>query len=243
MAVVHRGRDALSAPMPRRRWPASVVLTVIIAALTSLKDGAAGLAFVLSPALFAFGFAVHPGLRRPHVITDGDEMIARAHGNRRLHAGHVAVLAACPLLIATAMHYAGALTGSSAEWAGLVGASLAVIGAVALAADKGALCLTMSAFDTLPEPQFAQLAPGLRTLYAKAGWMWLLWAVLLLPLGFAILAVALLAGDAVPAWRGVALLAGSLLLMVPDGLEVVSLTGCVLLALAMIPTGVELLGA
>lgn len=68
-----------------------------------------------------------------------------------------------------------------------------------MAADKGALCLTMSAFDTLPEREFAQLAPGLRALYAKAGWMRLLWAVLLLPLGFAILAVALLAADALPA--------------------------------------------
>jgi hypothetical protein len=54
----------------------------------------------------------------------------------------------------------------------------------------------MSAFDTLPEHQFAQLAPGLRALHAKAGWMWLLWAVLLLPFGFAILAIALLASVA-----------------------------------------------
>ena len=95
----------------------------------------------------------------PHVITDADEMIARAHGNRLLHIGHVAVLASCPLLIAIVIHYTGALAGSSAEWAGLIAAGLAVIGTVALAADKGALCLTMSAFDTLPEPQFAQLGP------------------------------------------------------------------------------------
>jgi hypothetical protein len=72
--------------------------------------------------------------------------------------------------------------------------------------------------------------------------MILLWAVLLLPLGFAVLAVALLASDALPAWQGIALLLGSLMLMVPDGLEMVSLTGCVLLAVAMIPTGIQLLG-
>ena len=152
------------------------------------------------------------------------------------------MLAACPLLIVIVIHYAGALAGSSAEVAGLIGAGAAVIGVIALAADKGALCLTMSAFDTLPEGEFAQLAPGLRTLYAKAGWMKLLWAVLLLPLGFAILAIALLAAGVLPAWQGIALLVGSLLLMVPDGLELVSLSGCILLAVAMIPTGVELLG-
>lgn len=217
-------------------------VSLIAISLTSVKDTSAGLAFVLFPALFAFGFAVHPGLRRPHVITDPAEMVARAHGNRLLHVGHVAVLACCPLLIVIVIHYTGALAGSSAEWAGLIGAGLAVIGVIALAADKGALCLTMSALDTLPEREFAQLAPGLRALYAKAGWMWLLWAVLLLPLGFAIVAVALLASGALPAWQGIALLVGSLLLMVPDGLELVNLAGCAVLAVAMVPTGVELLG-
>lgn len=217
-------------------------MSLIAASLTSVKDISTGLAFVVFPALFVFGFGVHPGLRQPHVITDPAEMIARAHGNRLLHVGHVAVLAACPLLIVIVIHYTSLLAGSSAEWAGLVGAGLAVIGVIGLAADKGALCLTMSAFDTLPEPEFAQLAPGLRALYAKAGWMVLVWAVVLLPLGFAVLAAALLAADALPAWQGIALLAGSLLLMVPDGLEIVSLTGCALLAVAMIPTGVQLLG-
>jgi hypothetical protein len=217
-------------------------VSLIAVSLTSAKDISTGLAFVLFPALFFFGFGVHPGLRHPHVITDPAEMIARAHGNRLLHVGHVAVLASCPLLIVIVIHYTSLLAGSSAAWAGLIGAGLAVIGVVGLAADKGALCLTMSAFDTLPEPEFAQLAPGLRALYAKAGWMVLVWAVVLLPLGFAVLAVALLASDALPGWQGIALLVGSLLLLVPDGLELVSLTGCALLAVAMVPTGVQLLG-
>lgn len=207
-----------------------------------MQDIVAGIAFVLGPALLAFGFAVHPGLLHPHVITDPDEMIARARGNRLLDVAHVAVLAACPLLIAAAIHYAAELTGSSGESGGLIGAGLAVIGAVGLAADKGAFCLTMSAFNTLPEREFAQLTPGLRALFEKAGFMWLLWAVLLLPLGFAVLAIALLASGALPAWQGAALLGGSLLLMVPDGLELVSLTGCAVLAIAMVPTGIQLLG-
>jgi hypothetical protein len=210
--------------------------------LASITDAVTGLAFVVFPLLFIFAFSVHPGLSRPHVITDPDELVRRAHGNRLLHVGHVAVLAGCPLLIVIIVHYAGELAGSSAEWAGLLGAGMAVIGVIALAADKGALCLTMSAFDTLPEPEFAQLAPGLRALNAKAGWMWLVWAVLLLPIGFAILAVALLVSGVLPAWQCIALLVGSLLLLVPDGLELISLSGCVLLALGLIPTGLELLG-
>jgi hypothetical protein len=99
-----------------------------VAGLTSVKDIGAGLAFVVFPALFAFGFAVHPGLRRPHVITDPAEMVARAHGSRLLHVGHVAVLAGCPFLIVIVIHYTNALVGSSAESVGLIGAGLAVIG-------------------------------------------------------------------------------------------------------------------
>ena len=43
----------------------------------------------------------------------------------------------------------------------------------------------------------------------------------------------MLASGGLPAWQGVALLLGSLLLMVPDGLELVSLAGCAGLAVAM----------
>jgi len=38
-----------------------------------------------------------------------------------------------------------------------------------LAADKGALCLTMSALDTLPEGDFAQMMPGLLAMFSKEG--------------------------------------------------------------------------
>lgn len=217
-------------------------VSLVATGLASVRDTSAGLAFLLFPALFAFGFAVHPNLRRPHVITDPTEMVSRAHGNRLLHVGHVAVLAGCPLLIVVLIHYAGVLAGSSAELPGLIGTSLAAIGVVVLAADKGALCLTMSAFDTLPESEFAGLGPGLRALFAKSGWMSLLWGVLLLPLGFVIVGVALLAAGALPVWQSVALILGSLLLMVPDGLEIVDLAGCALLAVAMVPTGLDLIG-
>lgn len=80
-----------------------------------MGDTVTGLAFLLFPAMFAFGFAVHPGLGRPRMITNPAAMVARVHGNGLLHFGHVVVLASCPLLVAVAVHYASMLDGTSAR--------------------------------------------------------------------------------------------------------------------------------
>jgi hypothetical protein len=52
-----------------------------------------------------------------------------------------------------------------------------------LAADKGALCLTMSALDAPPEQKFAQMRPGLLAIFSFKGWMALVWGPLLMPVG------------------------------------------------------------
>lgn len=54
---------------------------------------------------------------------------------------------------------------------GFTGAVLAVLGAILLAADKGALCLTMSALDTVPQEEFSAMMPGLSAMFSKKGWM------------------------------------------------------------------------
>lgn len=109
-----------------------------------------------------------------------------------------------------------------------------------LAADKGALCLTMSALDTLPDRDLAQMMPGLRAMFAKEGWLVLLWGILLLPVGFAIQAVALLKTPAIPRWQSGLFLAGVLLVATPDGVEIINLTASILLAIACVPYGTEL---
>ena len=59
-----------------------------------------------------------------------------------------------------ALHLMQLLDLGNAAWAGFVGGTLAVVGALMLAADKGALCLTMSALETVPEGDFAGMIPG-----------------------------------------------------------------------------------
>ena len=80
---------------------------------------------------------------------------------------------------------------SSGAWAGFIGGALAVLGSLALAVDKGALCLTMSALDRLTDSQFANMMPGLLAMFSKNGWMVMLWGIVLLPVGFGMQAIAL----------------------------------------------------
>ncbi len=114
---------------------------------------------------------------------------------------------------------------------------LASFGAVILAADKGALCLVVRAFDTLPEKEFVQLLPALAAMQAKAGWLVILWGLVFLLIGFVLQAIALYKAGTVPSWQCLTVLFGTLLLAAPDGFEIISLIGSVLLAIALIPLG------
>ncbi len=199
-----------------------------------------GTAFILVPLIFVFAFAVHPGLLRPRLLKP-EELIPRARRNKWLQFAHSLVLLSTALLVVMALHFMKVLSQGSAAWAGLMGAVLAVLGAILLAADKGALCLTMSALDTVPDAEFSAMLPGLLAMFAKKGWMVLLWGIILLPAGFAIQAVGLLQANALPRWQSTLFLIGVLLVGTPDGLEIVNLSASILMAIAMIPYGIQLI--
>jgi hypothetical protein len=103
------------------------------------------------PLFAGVAFAVHPNLLSLSISHDAQEKIAEFHRNSLLHFGHVLMLLGAPLLIVIALHFMD-LMEKKAAWWGFLGGVLAVFGAVILAADKGALCLVPSAFDTLPKP-------------------------------------------------------------------------------------------
>jgi hypothetical protein len=208
--------------------------------LNQIKQIGVGLAFITFPLLFIFAFAVHPGLLQPHLLSP-EEIILRAHGNGLLQFGHVLVTLSTALLIVAALHFMKLLDRSSGAWAGFIGAIIAILGAIILAADKGALCLTMSAFDTLPEKVFAQIMPGVLAMFSKQGWLVLLWGILLLPIGFAIQAIALLKANAFPRWQSILFLIGVLLVGTPDGLEIINLSASILMAIAFVPYGIQLI--
>jgi hypothetical protein len=201
-----------------------------------------GAAFILFPLIFIFAFAVHPGLLRPRLLQP-EEIIRRARRNKLLQLAHSLVLLSTTLLIVMAIHFMKILGQGSAGWAGLIGAVLAVLGAILLAADKGALCLTMSALDTVPEEKFSAMMPGLLAIFSKKGWMILVWGMLLLPVGFVIQTVGLLQANALPRWQSILFLIGVLLVGTPDGLEIINLSASILMATALIPYGIQLIGS
>jgi len=207
-----------------------------------IKQVGVGLAFILFPLVFVFAFAGHKDLLKPRML-GASELIKRARQARFLQFGHVLVLLNTSLLIVAAVHFMNLLSNGPLAWAGLVGGAMAIIGAIMLAADKGALCLTMSALDTLPDDQFEQMKPGLLAMFSKKGWLILLWGLLLLPIGFAFQTVALISTHTLPSWQSILFLTGVLLVGFPDGAEIINLSASILMAAAMIPYGMQLISA
>lgn len=210
--------------------------------LTQIQQLGTGVAFIVFPLIFVFAFALHPRLLRPRLLRP-EEIMLRARGQKLLHLGHALVLLDTALLVVASVHFMSILSGGPGARAGFAGAIPAVLGAIILAADKGALCLTMSALDTVPDAEFAAMAPGLRAMFVKKGWMWLLWGIVLLPAGFAIQTVGLLQAQAIPPWQSILLLVGVLFVGTPDGLEIVNLSASVLMAVSMVPYGIRLIAS
>lgn len=208
--------------------------------LVSTKRIGTGLCFVIFPIVFVFAFAVHPDLLSPRLLGPS-ELILRARGEDLLHFAHALVTVNTALMVVVALHFMRVLDGSSGAWAGSVGAALAVLGTLALAADKGALCLTMSALDELSEAEFTAMMPGLLAMFSKQGWLVLIWGILLLPVGFGIQAIALLKTRSIARWQSVLFLVGVLLIATPDGVEIVNLTASILLAIAFVPYGLQVI--
>ncbi|HEY3406727.1 MAG TPA: hypothetical protein VGK53_00985 [Propionicimonas sp.] len=198
-------------------------------------------ALVVMPAIFVFAFATHPGLGSLRLLEPA-ELIVRARGNGILQFAHALVTLNTALLVVVAIHLQSLLRAARGAWAGLIGGAMAVLGACLLAADKGAMCLTMSALDTVDDTTFNAMVPGLMAVFEKQGWAVLIWGMVLLPLGVAVQAIGLLRSGTWPKWQAGALLAGSLLIATPDGMEIVNLIAALALLVALAPQAVRLVG-
>lgn len=86
------------------------------------------------------------------------------------------------------------------------------------------------------------MMPGLLAIFSKQGWLVLLWGIVLLPLGFGIQAMALLKSKSLARWQSLLFLIGVLLIATPDGAELINLTASVLLMVAFVPYGIQMIG-
>lgn len=208
--------------------------------INNTKRMGVGLSFIIFPLIFIFAFAGHPNLLNPHFLGPA-ELIQRAHNDLLLHFGHALVTLCTGLLVVVAIHFMNVLKNTTNEWLGFIGAALAILGALILAADKGALCLTMSALDTLPEDKFLNTMPGLLAMFEKKGWLILIQGLVLLPIGFIVQAIGLLKSRSLATWQCILFLIGALFIGTPDGVEIINLTAAILMAIACIPYGLKLI--
>lgn len=222
--------------------PRDIAPAIVEEPTDRMKRVLTGLCFIVFPAVWVFAFAVHPNLLDPAILS-AEELIERAHGDGLLQFAHALVTLNTAVAVVLTLHFKKLLERTPAARVGLLGASLAVLGACMLAADKGALCLTMSALDTLPESEFAQMMPGLLAMFSFKGWMVLVWGLVLMPIGVAIQTGAMIRHKVLPQWQLWLLLIGVLLIGFPDGAEIINLTAAILMAAAMVPYGVRLMSS
>lgn len=210
--------------------------------IESLKQTGAGLSITIFPIMLLLGFVLHPNIFSFDRITTATEWAAEWRGNFLFHFGHLLVLFAVPFIIVSSVRFMSLLKGRGI-WYGFFGALLGVFGAFMLAVDKGALTLVLTAFQTLPDEQFADILPALQSLLDKAGWLWITWLFILLPIGFILQVVGLIKEGLIPKLQGVTIIIGLLLLMNPD-IEIISSVGATLMCIGFIPIGIlELKGA
>jgi len=198
-----------------------------------IKKYGAAIAIVLFPVFFIISNALQPDLFSPSMHRTLDEVVERFKDNSWLHFAHFLEWLSAPLLILLALHMMKKIKGK-AKWVGLIGGILAIMGAVILATSKGALCFTLSAFDTLSDKEIALIRPVLEVLLLKRGYLIFLWLLPILPIGFLLLSIGLYLEKAVPRWQSIPLIFGSLLLANPE-IEVINLSASIILAFALIP--------
>ncbi|MDR1202521.1 MAG: hypothetical protein LBL58_12970 [Tannerellaceae bacterium] len=205
--------------------------------IETIKSKGFALSIILFPLMLFAGFLMHPDLLEMKMLHTAQDLVDRFHNNPLYHIGHLIVMMAVPLVIVVMAGTMNRLQGKGkkyAFWGGVVG----IFGAFILAVDKGALCLVLSAFDTIPESQFQGLIPYLDVIVQKAGLLWIVCFLPLLPLGAIIQTIGLIKENIVRKWQGSLIIIGLLLLNNPE-IELISTIGSILMCIGYIPWGVK----
>lgn len=207
--------------------------------IESLKTKGFGVSVIAFPIMLLTGFLMHPNLLKLEALQTVEQLVGRFHNHPVYHIGHLIVMFTVPVIMISLISIMNILQGKGKRlgfWGGITG----LFGAFILAVDKGALCLVLSAFDTLPEVQFQELVPSLSVILYKAGLLWVVWLLPLLPVGASLQALGLFKERFISRWQTVCIIAGLLLLNNPD-IEFISSAGALLMCAGYIPWGVRIL--
>ena len=207
--------------------------------IESIKAKGFAVSLLVFPVMLLAGFLMHPNLLKLEPLQTVEQLVGRFHNKWVYHIGHLIVMFAVPVIMTALLSIMNVLQGKGKPygfWGGITG----VFGAFILAVDKGALCLVLSAFDTLPEDKFQEFVPFLGVIVHKAGLLWVVWLLPLLPVGAAIQAMGLLKEKFISRWQTVCIITGLVLLNNPD-IEIISSSGALLMCAGYIPWGVRIL--
>ncbi|MGB8816799.1 MAG: hypothetical protein WCC66_02650 [Rhizobiaceae bacterium] len=205
--------------------------------LARVKHAGIGISIIAFPIMLFLGFVAHPNILSFDMVAGLDPWVAEWRGNNLFHFGHLLVMFAVPLIIFATFRFMSILNGSGA-WYGLIGGVLSVFGAFMLAVDKGALTLTLTALQTIPDPEFAGIRPALQAFQDRAGLLWITWSYALLPVGTIVQTIGLAREKIVTKWQASLIIAGLALLLNPD-IEIISSTGALLMCFGFWPLGLQ----
>ncbi len=204
-----------------------------------IMDTISGVSILTFPILLLIGFLLHPDIMSLEQVRTPEQLANNFHKNTMWHIGHLIVALAIPFIIFSIMYFMNLLKEEGLRY-GIIGGIIAIFGAVALALDKGSLCLILSGFDTLPEAEFVGLIPYLQVFIDKPGLLVINWLLILIPLGVSFQTIGLIKEKHVKHWQGILIIVGLLLLINPD-IEIISVVGTVLMIIGIYPLGIKTL--
>lgn len=207
--------------------------------MDNFKRIGTGIFFLLVPIILILGFASHPNLSDLEPPGSVEKWVSEFHGNVMWRVAHISVMWATIPITVIFLEWMRLLKECMPVLSFVAGV-LGIVGCFMLAADKGALGLVPTAFDTLPEEQFRQLLPGLQAMIQYKGHMWMAKLYVLMPVGFVLMGIALVRSKIVPRYQGLAVILGALMLFNPD-IDLISLAASVVLAIGLVPMGVALI--
>ena len=180
---------------------------------------------------------MHPHLLQMKMMLNAQDLVERFHNNPYYHIGHLIVMFSVPLIIIVMVGIMNMLQHTGKRW-GFWGCIIGVFGAFILAVDKGALCLVLSAFDTLSEKDFTDFAPTLQVIVNKDGLLWVCNLLSLLTVGAIIQFIGLIKEHRIKLWKGIISIIGLLLLNNPD-IELISSIGTIFMSIGYMSLGIS----